>query len=226
MNLSVILYLVGLAIAIASMVISASVNSRFKKWSKDPNHRRITGREVAERMLRNAGINDVTVISTGGNLTDHYNPKDKTVNLSEGVYDKATIAAVAVAAHECGHAIQHHDAYAPLVLRHKMVPVVNIGSQAGWYLFLAGLIFGGSTLLLDIGIILFSLSTAFHFVTLPVEFNASKRALVTLRESNILMEDEMGGARKVLSAAAMTYVAAAAAAAIQLLRLIARRNRN
>lgn len=224
MRTSDILYFVGIVIAIVSIIIFFNVKGRFKKWSKAPNRRGITGREVAERMLHNAGIYDVPVLATRGNLTDHYDPKDKTVNLSEGVYDKASIAAVAVAAHECGHAIQHHNAYAPLVFRHKLAPVASIGSNAGWYLFLAGLIFGGVTWMLDIGILLFSLATLFHFITLPVEFNASKRALITLRESNILMDDEMGGARKVLTAAALTYVAAAAAAAIQLLRLIAIRN--
>jgi Zn-dependent membrane protease YugP len=232
MRTSDILYFIGVVVAIVSIIISLNVKSRFKKWSKVPNRRGITGKEVAERMLRSAGIYDVSILSTRGDLTDHYNPKDKTINLSEGVYDKASIAAVAVAAHECGHAIQHHNAYAPLVLRHKLVPIANIGSRAAIWLFIIGLSIvsitesTGMMWIVDLGILAFAFAVLFHLVTLPVEFNASKRALVTLRESNILMEEEMGGARKVLSTAAMTYVAAAASAAIQLLRMIAVRNRD
>ena len=232
MRMSDILYFAGIVVAILSIFISMSVKSKFSKWSKEPNRRRITGREVAERMLHNAGIYDVSVVPAHGVLTDHYNPKNKTVNLSEDVYDKASIASVAVAAHECGHAIQHHNAYAPLVARHKLVPIANIGSRAAIWLFMIGMALiyitesTSMAWMIDLGIIAYSCAVLFHIITLPVEFNASKRALVTLRESNILMEDEMGGARKVLSAAALTYVAAAAAAAIQLLRMIAIRNRD
>jgi Zn-dependent membrane protease YugP len=232
MRTSDILYFVGFLVTIISVFISLSVKSRFNKWSKEPNSRRITGREVAERMLRNAGIYDVSVHQVKGSLTDHYDPRNKTVNLSARVCDEASIAAVAVAAHECGHAIQHHNAYAPLVLRHKFVPIANIGSRAAIWLFVIGMIMmyvtEGTEMMwvIDLGIIAYSAVVLFHFITLPVEFNASKRALVTLRESNILMEEEMGGARKVLSAAAMTYVASAAAAAIPLLRMITVRNRD
>jgi Zn-dependent membrane protease YugP len=232
MSPSYILYLIGILVAVISIFISLRVKGQFRKWSKNDNKRRITGREVAERMLRNAGIHDVAVVSTGGILTDHYDPKDKTINLSDGVYNQSTIAAVAVAAHECGHAIQHHEAYSPLVLRHKMVPVANIGSRASIWLFAIGMLLTYITKssamiwLIDLAIVAYSFAVIFHLITLPVEFNASKRALTTLRDANILMEDEMGGARKVLSAAAMTYVAATASAAIQLLRMIAIRNRD
>jgi Zn-dependent membrane protease YugP len=230
MPTSTILYFIGVLVALISIVISANVNSKFNKWSKSENRRRITGCEVAERMLRLAGINDVSVCHVRGNLTDHYDPRRKTVNLSDGVYGKATIAAVAVAAHECGHAIQHNKGYVPLSLRSMLVPVANFGSNFGAIIFMAGLLFayfGAQTLfLLDIGIALFAFAVLFHIITLPVEFNASRRALTALRESNLLSDDEIPGARKVLSAAALTYVAAAASAAIQLLRLIAIRNRD
>lgn len=224
------LYVLGIIVAIVSIIVSLSVKSRFNKWSKDNNYRGITGREVAERMLANAGIHDVSVQATKGMLTDHYDPRSKTVNLSEGVYDKATIAAVAVAAHECGHAIQHNEAYAPLTFRTAFAPIASIGSQAAVPLFMLGflitMLFESTAMmwLIDIAIIGYALAVVFHFVTLPVEFNASRRALTALQESNILMDNEIGGAKSVLSAAAMTYVAAAAAAAIQLLRMIAIRN--
>jgi Zn-dependent membrane protease YugP len=232
MRTSDILYFVGILVAIISIVISFNVKGRFNKWAKVPNRRRITGREVAERMLHAAGIYDVGINQTHGVLTDHYDPRNKTVNLSEAVYNEASISAVAVAAHECGHAIQHHEAYAPLTLRHKLVPIANIGSRAAIWLFMIGLFMvyltesTGMMWIVDIGIICYATAVIFHLVTLPVEFNASLRALTTLRNSDILMDDEMPGARKVLSAAALTYVAAAAAAAIQLLRMIAIRKRD
>lgn len=225
--MSSILYMLAFVVAIISIFLSINVNSKFKKFSKEPNYRGITGAEVAERMLRQAGIYDVAVQQTGGRLSDHYDPRDKTINLSKDVYEKATIASVAVAAHECGHAIQHHESYAPLSFRTALFPVANIGSRFGIWIFIIGMFlaeFGAGTILIDVGIAGFALGTAFHFITLPVEFNASKRALVTLRDTNILTESEMPGARKVLAAAALTYVAAAAAAIIQLLRLIAIRN--
>ena len=224
MRMSDVLYFAGIIVAIISIIISTNVKGRFNKWSKHKNARRISGKEVAERMLHNAGIYDVSVVQTPGTLTDHYDPRNKTVNLSDGVYDKATIASVAVAAHECGHAIQHKEGYAPLEFRNKLVPVANFGSKAGVWLFILGLVFS-SMWLVDLGIVFFATCTLFAFITLPVEFNASSRALNVLRGSEILMESEMGGARSVLSAAAMTYVASAAASIIQLLRLITiRRN--
>ena len=222
--MSEFLYFLGVILALISIVISFNVKSKFKKWSKQPNSRGITGCEIAATMLRLAGINDVEIAPVAGSLTDHYDTRTKTVNLSEDVYDKASIAAVAVAAHECGHAIQHYESYAPLSFRHTLFPVANIGSKAGFWIFVLGLFFGGIPFLLDLGIALFAFAVLFHFVTLPVEFNASKRALTVLRDSNVLTESEMPGAKSVLSAAAMTYVAAAASAIIQLLRLVAIRN--
>lgn len=225
MFLSEILYLVGILIAIISIVISFSVKSRFNKWSKDDNMRHITGKEAAERILHHAGVYDVGINCIDGTLSDHYNPKDKTLNLSKDVYEKATIASVAVAAHEVGHAIQHNKAYAPLSVRTAIAPVVSISSSASIYIVLAGAIFA-IPFLIDIGIIMFATYALFAFITLPVEFNASNRAMSHLRELNILADSEMRGARSVLSAAAMTYVAAAAAAIVQLLRLTLLRKRD
>ena len=174
---------------------------------------------MAEQMMHNAGIYDVSVQRVAGNLTDHYDPRTKTLRLSESVYDSTSVAAVGVAAHETGHAIQHDVGYAPLALRSFFVPLANFGSRLAIPLILIGFIFsgGGSTL----GILFFSLSVVFTIITLPVEFNASRRAIRLLTDDGFLDSDEIGGAKKVLSAAAMTYVAAAFAAIAQLLRLVA-----
>lgn len=191
----------------------------------------MTGAQAAERILHSAGIYDVTVQHVSGSLTDHYNPAKKTLNLSDDVYGSASVAAVGVAAHECGHAIQHQNGYVPLTLRSAIVPVANIGSTLSWPLILIGLIFTGNTssFLISLGIICFSFAVIFQLVTLPVEFNASSRALQILGQQGILSESELPYTRKVLKAAALTYVAGAAAGILQLLRLIllfGGRNRN
>ena len=181
----------------------------------------MTGAEAAQRILNTAGIYDVTIQHVSGNLTDHYNPSNKTLNLSDSVYGSTSVAAVGVAAHECGHAIQHQKNYVPLTLRAAIVPVATLGSTLAWPLILIGLLFSRNTgvLFIDLGIICFSFAVIFQLVTLPVEFNASRRALRILGEQGILSESELPYTRKVLQAAALTYVASAASAILQLLRL-------
>ena len=176
------------------------------------------GREVAEKMLHDNGIYDVKVTATQGHLTDHYNPATKTVNLSESVYNSNSVSAAAVAAHECGHAVQHNTDYVPLKVRSAIVPAANLGSQLFWPLFLIGLIFS-LPMLVKAGIWLFVLALAFQVVTLPVEFDASRRALKMLSEGGMVTETEHDGVKKVLWAAAMTYVAAVIGSLLQLLRL-------
>ena len=198
-----------------------NLQNKFKKYSKIPTGNGMTGRDVALQMLHDNGIYDVQVTHTPGQLTDHYNPANKTVNLSEGVYESNSIMAAAVAAHECGHALQHAQAYAPLTMRSKLVPVVSFASQWMTWLLLAGILLLNSfPQLLLAGIILFAMTTLFSFVTLPVEINASSRALRMLETTGILGREENSGARKVLTAAALTYVAALASSILQLLRLI------
>ena len=182
----------------------------------------MTGKEAAQRVLRSAGIMDVTVRHVSGSLTDHYDPRNKTLNLSDSVYDSTSVAAIGVAAHECGHAIQHQQDYAPLSIRSAIVPVANIGSTLAWPLIIIGLLFSSATgsFLIKLGIICFSLAVLFQLVTLPVEFDASRRAVNILGSTGILSEEELPMTKKVLGAAALTYVAGAAAAILQLLRLI------
>lgn len=182
----------------------------------------MTGAQAAERILHAAGIHDVIVQHISGNLNDHYDPRNKTLSLSDSTYGSASVAAVGVAAHECGHAIQHQQSYAPLTVRGAIVPLANFGSFAAWPLIIIGLFITSNTgtLLIKIGILCFSLAVLFQLVTLPVEFNASRRAVRILGETGILGEEELRGTRKVLSAAALTYVAGAAAAILQLLRLV------
>ncbi|MBD8926238.1 MAG: zinc metallopeptidase, partial [[Eubacterium] rectale] len=194
----------------------------FNKYSQYRSYSGMNGAQVAQRVLEAAGIYDVTVRHVSGNLTDHYDPSTKTVNLSDPVYNSYSVAALGVAAHECGHAIQHAKNYAPLSLRSALVPVANFGSMLAWPLILIGLFINGrsSTLIIDLGIVLFSAAVLFQLVTLPVEFDASRRALVMLRTQNILSDDELKNTRKVLKSAAFTYVASAAAAILQLLRII------
>ena len=179
----------------------------------------ITGEEAARQLLRSQGIYDVTIRRVPGNLTDHYDPRTKTVNLSEGVYGSSSIAAIGVAAHECGHAMQDAQDYAPLRFRSALVPVANFGAQLSWPLIIIGLLLGGSSLV-SLGILLFSLAVLFQLVTLPVEYNASHRAVALLDSIGILQGQEVGQTRKVLNAAALTYVAAAAASILQLFRLL------
>ena len=207
---------------IFSMVAQSKVSSTFNKYSRIRNRAGFTGAQVATQMLQNAGIYDVSVQRVAGNLTDHYDPRTKTLRLSQSVYDSTSVAALGVAAHETGHAIQHDVGYAPLGLRSMLVPLANFGSRLAIPLILIGFFFsGGGSTLVTIGILFFSLSVLFTLITLPVEFNASHRAIDLLVADGFLASDEIGGAKKVLSAAAMTYVAAAFAAVAQLLRLMA-----
>ena len=215
-------YLLLIVAMIFSMVAQSKVSTTFNKYSRVRNRRGFTGAQVAAQMLQNAGIYDVSVQRVAGNLTDHYDPRTKTLRLSQSVYDSTSVAALGVAAHETGHAIQHDVGYAPLALRGFFVPLANFGSRLAIPLIIIGFIFsGGGSTLVTLGILFFSLSVAFTIITLPVEFNASSRAIRLLVDDGFLTSDEIGGAKKVLSAAAMTYVAAAFAAVAQLLRLIA-----
>ena len=180
----------------------------------------MTGAQTAERILHGAGIYDVQIEHVSGNLTDHYDPRNKVLRLSDSVFGSNSVAAVGVAAHECGHAIQHAKKYAPLSLRSALVPAANIGSTLSWPVILVGILMGYSETLITIGIVLFSLAVAFQVVTLPVEFNASFRGARALSENGILGGDEVSSTKKVLRAAALTYVAAAAGMILQLLRLL------
>lgn len=199
-----------IGIAVISWIVSARMQSKFKKYSQIPMPNGMTGREVAEKMLRENGITDVRVISVAGQLTDHYNPVNKTVNLSEPVYASNSIAAAAVAAHECGHAVQHATAYGPLKMRSALVPVVSFSSNIVQWVLLGGmLMLKAFPQLLLIGIILFAVTTLFSFITLPVEINASSRALVWLKTAGITNYQTDGMAKDALRSAAYTYVVAA-----------------
>ena len=211
-----ILLIIGMILSLAA---SARVKSTFAIYSRVRSASGLTGAEAARRILRMAGITDVVVVPISSSLTDHYDPGTKKLALSQDVYDRTSVAAIGVAAHECGHAIQHAQNYAPLTIRSAIVPAANIGSTLSWPLFLAGLIFSIRPLL-TLGILLFTLAVLFQVVTLPVEFNASSRALKMLGSSGMLGTDEVRGAKKVLTAAALTYVAALASSILQLLRLI------
>lgn len=208
--------------AVICLLASAHVNNKFKKYSKYRSMSGMTGAQAAQRILNAAGIYDVEIRHISGKLTDHYDPRNKTLSLSDSVYGSTSVAAVGVAAHECGHAIQHQKNYAPLTIRGAIVPVANIGSTLAWPLILIGLFISSRSgqALITAGIICFSLAVLFQIVTLPVEFNASRRAVRILGETGILGEQELGYTRKVLGAAALTYVAGAASAILQLLRLI------
>ncbi len=204
------------------MIASARVKGTFNKYSQLRSMSGMNGAQVAQRVLQAAGIYDVQVRHVSGSLTDHYDPRTKTVNLSDPVYNATSVAALGVAAHECGHAIQHAKNYAPLSIRSALVPIANFGSTLAWPVILIGLLFNtrSSGLIIDIGILLFSAAVLFQLVTLPVEFDASRRALVMLRTQGILADDELRYTRRVLKSAALTYVASAAAAILQLLRII------
>lgn len=214
-----ILVLIGLVICLGA---SAKMKSTFARYSRVRNHAGMTGRDAAEQVLRRAGIYDVRVEHITGNLTDHYDPRTKVLRLSDATYGSASVAAVGVAAHECGHAIQHATGYAPLQLRSLLVPVANFGSSIAWPLILIGLIFNNqsSVLFLNLGIFAFSLAVLFQIITLPVEFNASRRAVQILGGSGMLYGEEVDATKKVLFAAALTYVAGTTSAILQLLRLI------
>ena len=208
--------------AVICMIASARVKGTFNKYSQLRSMSGMNGAQVAQRVLQAAGIYDVQVRHESGSLTDHYDPRTKTVNLSDPVYNATSVAALGVAAHECGHAIQHAKSYAPLSIRSALVPIANFGSMLAWPVILIGLLFNtrSSGLIIDIGILLFSAAVLFQLVTLPVEFDASRRALVMLRTQGILADDELRYTRRVLKSAALTYVASAAAAILQLLRII------
>ncbi|HJG83112.1 MAG TPA: zinc metallopeptidase [Lacrimispora saccharolytica] len=215
---TMILVLIGVILSLAA---SAKVKSTFARYSKVRSMTGMTGAEAAQRLLNSQGIYDVTVRRVPGSLSDHYDPRTKTVNLSDDVYSSTSVAAIGVAAHECGHAIQHAVGYAPLNFRSALVPIANFGSQISWPLILIGILIGGfGSPIVQLGIILFSLAVLFQLVTLPVEFNASSRAVRLLDSTGILSGNEVDGTRRVLGAAALTYVAAAAGSILQLLRLI------
>ncbi len=209
---------------IFAMIASARVNSTFKKYSTQYSRRRLTGAQAAELVLRANGVHGVAIQKVSGNLTDHYDPKDNVIRLSDNVYTNSSTAAIGVACHEAGHAVQYAQNYAPIKLRAAIIPITNIGSKLAMPLILLGLIltFLGnfSQVFINIGIIMFGLSVVFQLVTLPVEFNASRRAIAAISQNGILDNDEITGAKKTLSAAAMTYVAATAVALAQLLRLL------
>ena len=206
--------------AIICLIASARVKTTYAKYSKYRSMSGLTGAQAAERILHDAGIYDVQVGHISGNLTDHYNPKTKVLNLSDSVYGSTSVAAICVAAHECGHAIQHQNNYVPLKIRGALVPIANFGAGISWPLIVIGILMGGSSLLINIGIWMFVAVVAFHLVTLPVEFNASSRALKIMESSGILHGDENRYAKEVLGAAALTYVAGAASMILQLLRLL------
>lgn len=215
-------YFLVLIGAVICLLASAKVKTTFNKYNRVRSMSGLTGAQAAERILHSAGIYDVSVQHVSGNLTDHYDPRNKVLRLSDSTYGSASVAAVGVAAHECGHAIQHQKSYAPLNIRSAIVPVANFGSAVAWPLIIIGLFFSSNTgsFLINLGILCFSLAVLFQLVTLPVEFNASSRAIRILGETGILGEEELKSTRKVLGAAALTYVAGAAAAILQLLRLI------
>lgn len=228
---------------IISLIAQSKVSSAYSKYSKVINRMGITGAEAARKVLSAGGVTNVQITSVGGKLTDHFDPRSNTIRLSDGVYGQTTVAAIAIAAHEAGHAIQHAEGYLPNKIRSVLVPISNIGSRIGWILILIGFAFSGVSYyyystpttydspigdaLIIIGIILYSTSLLFTLITLPVEFNASKRALKIIESTGMVQGEELVGAKKTLTAAAMTYVAAALTALLQLLRiiLIAKRRR-
>lgn len=228
-------YILLLPAIIFTMIAQAKVNSAFRRYSKVKNRKNLTGAEAARRMLDYNGLHDVRINAINGNLTDHYNPKNRTLNLSSSVYGVSSVAAVSVACHEAGHALQHAKGYVPLKLRNSIVPAVNFASRLAWPMIIIGILLlsAGSyemgyfgMLLLDIGIIGFAGVVVFHAVTLPVEFNASRRAIDKMEELGLVAAEDIPGSKKVLRAAALTYVAALAMAVMNLLRILAIRGRN
>lgn len=219
MDPTYVLVLIGVVL---SLLASARVKSTFAKYERIRNSAGLTGRDAAERILHGAGIYDVRIERVSGNLTDHYDPRNKVLRLSDSTYHSMSVSAVGVAAHECGHAIQHAVNYAPIRWRGALVPVANFGSTIAWPLIMIGLFITGdsSSLLINLGIIAFSFAVLFHLVTLPVEFNASNRAIRILGSNGMMSREEVGSVKKVLGAAALTYVASAATAILQLLRIL------
>jgi len=212
-------YLIGIVAFVVSLAVSGWLRSTYSRWAKVANSSGLTGAQVAEAILRANNISNVRVEATRGQLTDHYDPRARVVRLSQGIYDRASVAGMAVAAHEVGHAIQHARAYAPLQWRSALAPLAGIGSQFGIFAAMIGLMLGAAGLL-QIGIVLFSAAVVFQVITLPVEFDASRRALVQLRQLGLVTDRDSAGARSVLSAAAMTYIAAAATSIAYLLYFI------
>ncbi len=216
-------YILVILAAVISLIASARVKTTYAKYSKVLSSRGITAEQAAQQILYGAGLSQVPINQVAGNLTDHYDPRSQTLALSQTVFGSRSVAAIGVAAHECGHAIQDAENYAPIRIRNSIVPVVNFGSKLSWPLLLLGLLMSFDPLVLA-GIWMFGLVVAFQVITLPVEFNASRRAMRILEERGILGSEELKGARKVLSAAAMTYVAAAVGSLLQLARLLMIRN--
>nr|WP_326125454.1 zinc metallopeptidase [uncultured Oscillibacter sp.] len=206
-------------VMILSLWAQVQVSGNFRRYSAVNNRRRLTGAQAAEAVLHAHGVYDVPIRPCRGNLTDHYDPRDNTIYLSDSVYNAPTIAAVGVAAHEAGHAVQYAENYGPVRLRGAIIPATQIGSKFSFILLIIGMVLYSQTLFLA-GILLFSLTTLFQLVTLPVEFNASARAVAAIEDQGLLEGDEVGGAKKVLRAAAMTYVAALLMSALQLLRFV------
>ena len=212
-----ILILIG---AVLSLWASATVKSTYNKYSRVYSYSGLTGAQAAAQILRQAGIYDVRIEHVSGNLTDHYDPKARVLRLSDSVYGSNSVAAIGVAAHECGHAIQDQEDYVPLRFRSAFVPVANLGTQVAFPILLLGVFLGSSHFLIQVGLLCFFFGVLFQLITLPVEFNASGRAVRILRETGMMSDDELSKTKKVLSAAAMTYVAAAAASILSMLRLI------
>ena len=213
-----------LPFVLLSLLASASVKSTFQKYSKVFSRRGLTGAQAAERVLRANGVTNVRIEQVSGELTDHYDPRTNVIRLSDSVFGSTSVAAIGVACHEAGHAVQYAQSYGPIKLRAAIIPITNLGSKLAMPLILVGLLLeflgGISTIFVAAGVICFSLSLVFQLVTLPVEFNASHRAIAAIDQGNILYDDELSGAKKTLRAAAMTYVAATALALMQLLRLV------
>lgn len=216
-------FMIMIPFMILAMLAQSRVKSTYSRYLKVRSYRGMTGAEVAQTILMRNGITDVSVEMVGGTMSDHYDPRSKSVRLSNAVYSGSSIAALSIAAHEVGHAMQHANGYVPLSLRTAILPVASFGSRSAFFFVIIGFFFN-SLMMMDIGIWFFVAAVAFQFLTLPVEFNASSRAIVQLSENNFLYEDEVVGAKKMLNAAAMTYVAATAVAIGQLLRLIILRN--
>lgn len=228
-------YILLVPAIIFTLIAQARVNSAFRKYSNVRNRKNLTGAEAARKMLDYNGLQDVRINAISGSLTDHYNPRNRTLNLSQSVFGANSVAAVSVACHEAGHALQHANGYAPLKLRNSIVPVVNFASRLAWPMIFIGILLLGAgsyemgyfgMLLLDIGIIGFAGVVVFHAVTLPVEFNASRRAIDKMEELGLVAAEDIPGSKKVLRAAALTYVAALAMAVMNLLRILAIRGRN
>ena len=224
MDLYTICYFLTIVLFVVSLICSGVVKSRFNKYAKERTYNGMTGAMAAERILRANGINDVTIVQTNGVLTDNYNPTNRTLNLSEAVYGGANVSAVAVAAHECGHAIQHAKAYPLLMLRKSLVPVCRIGSIGSYVAILLG-IFLSQPSFVTLGAVLFSGIVLFNLVTLPVEVDASRRALAEVDRLGLLTDDEKIGGRRVLTAAGMTYFISLVTSIVQLLRLLSMANR-